>query len=321
IWGAYLPVIHALRDSLDILQVQLYNSGSMYGIDGGIYTQGTADFIVAMTEAVIRGFNTAGGAFAGLPANKVAVALPSCPSAAGGGYTSPAVVASAINYLRGVGPKPGTYTLVQAGGYPDLRGMMTWSVNWDKVTSCNATTYEYAQSFQNIFATQLPVTLTSFNAKRIQNSVALWWETSEEVNVDYYQVEHSLDGINFNVLGKVAANNTGIIQQHYEYNHSNPNPQINYYRLNMVDIDGSTAYSNIISVSFNTINPFVFPNPVASQLQINNRESSGPYRISNMQGKIVQQGLYVGEPVLVNTLPPGIYYLSIDNQVSKFVKE
>jgi chitinase len=63
IWGAYLPVIHALRDSMDLLQVQLYNSGSMYGIDGGIYTQGTADFIVAMTEAVIQGFTTGGGTF------------------------------------------------------------------------------------------------------------------------------------------------------------------------------------------------------------------------------------------------------------------
>jgi chitinase len=36
IWGAYLPVIHALRDSIEVLHVQLYNSGSMYGIDGNI---------------------------------------------------------------------------------------------------------------------------------------------------------------------------------------------------------------------------------------------------------------------------------------------
>ncbi|MBK9402246.1 MAG: hypothetical protein IPN36_15825 [Bacteroidetes bacterium] len=92
IWGAYLPVIHALRDSMDLLQVQLYNSGSMYGIDGGIYTQGTADFIVAMTEAVIQGFTTGGGAFAGLPASKVAVGLPACSSAAGGGFTDTATV-------------------------------------------------------------------------------------------------------------------------------------------------------------------------------------------------------------------------------------
>ena len=40
IWGAYLPVIHALRDSLSLLHVQLYNSGSMYGIDGNIYNSG-----------------------------------------------------------------------------------------------------------------------------------------------------------------------------------------------------------------------------------------------------------------------------------------
>ncbi|MBP9791554.1 MAG: chitinase, partial [Bacteroidia bacterium] len=84
IWGAYLPVIDALRDSLDILQVQLYNSGSMYGIDGNIYSQGTTDFIIAMTESIIQGFNTGGGSFIGLPANKIAIGLPACPSAAGG---------------------------------------------------------------------------------------------------------------------------------------------------------------------------------------------------------------------------------------------
>ena len=149
IWGAYLPVIHALRDSMDILHVQLYNSGSMYGINGSIYTQGTADFIVSQTEAMIKGFNTNGGAFVGLPANKIAVGLPACTGAAGSGYVAPATVKAAIDYLRGTGAKPGTYTLAQTGGYPDLRGMMTWSINWDKVCS---PTYQYAQNFQTIFS-------------------------------------------------------------------------------------------------------------------------------------------------------------------------
>ncbi len=150
IWGAYLPVIHALRDSLEILQVQLYNSGSMYGIDGNIYTQGNADFIVAMTEAVIQGFNTSGGMFAGLPANKVAIALPACPAAAGGGYTDTATVVAAINYLRGTGAQPGAYTLAQPSGHSTLRGMMTWSVNWDAVSAC-ASAYQYASNYANIF--------------------------------------------------------------------------------------------------------------------------------------------------------------------------
>jgi chitinase len=154
IWGSQLPVINALRDSLDILQVQLYNTGSMFGVDGKIYTEGTADFIVAETEAVIKGFNTAGGAFAGLPASKVAIGLPACASAAGGGFTDTATVRIAINYLLGKGPKPGSYTLEQAGGYPSLGGMMDWSINWDKVCSNNT----YAANFQRIFGNTVVVT-------------------------------------------------------------------------------------------------------------------------------------------------------------------
>lgn len=152
IWGGYLPIINALRDSLDILQVQLYNSGTMYGIDGNIYTQGTADFIIAMTEAVIHGFNTSGGYFNGLPANKVAVGLPACTSAAGGGYVDTNTLKAAIKYLKGVGAKPGTYTLQQSGGYPALKGLMTWSINWDAYSSCGGV-YEFATAYQSLFTT------------------------------------------------------------------------------------------------------------------------------------------------------------------------
>ena len=189
IWGAYLPVIHALRDSIEILHVQLYNSGTMYGIDGNIYTQGTADFIVAMTEAVIRGFNTAGGMFSGFPASKVAVGLPACANAAGGGYTSPATVKSAIDYLRGTGPKPGSYTLVQAGGYATLRGMMTWSSNWDAVATCGSV-YEYAANYQTIFggapSCAIPSGLTSTPSA---TSAALSWSSTGAVsyNLQYKQ--------------------------------------------------------------------------------------------------------------------------------------
>ena len=181
IWGAYLPVIHGLRDSLDILQVQLYNSGSMYGIDGNIYTQGTADFIIAMTDAVIHGFNTSGGMFVGLPASKVAIGLPSCSSAAGGGYTDTAIVKDAIDYLRGTGIKPGSYTLSIAGGYPTLRGMMTWSINWDAVSTCNGT-YSFATNYQRIFSTntcstcQTPTNLFANNITA--SSATLTWSTN-----------------------------------------------------------------------------------------------------------------------------------------------
>ncbi len=150
IWGGYLPIINGLKDSLDLLQVQLYNSGTMFGIDTKIYTQGTADFIVAMTEAAIKGFNTTGGLFAGIPAHKIAIGLPACPNAAGGGYVDSVTVKAAIKYLLGKGPKPGTYVLSNVGGYPTLRGMMTWSINWDALSTC-ANRYQYANIYQSIF--------------------------------------------------------------------------------------------------------------------------------------------------------------------------
>jgi chitinase len=152
IWGGYLPLVNALRDSIDILQVQLYNSGSMFGIDGQIYSQGTSDFIVAMTEAVIQGFSTSGGFFQGLPASKIAIGLPACTSAAGGGFADTTAVKNAVNYLLGTGPKPGNYTLVQTLGYTNLRGMMTWSINWDAVSTCGSQ-YEFAQNYQQLFNT------------------------------------------------------------------------------------------------------------------------------------------------------------------------
>ncbi|MBS1516871.1 MAG: hypothetical protein JSS91_02160 [Bacteroidetes bacterium] len=148
IWGAYLPVIHALRDSIDVLQVQLYNSGSMYGIDGNIYYQGTVDFILSQTEAVIHGFNTAGGYFTGLRADQIAVGLPACSNAAGGGYIIPDSVKAAILYLKGLAPKPARYT--KTASYPSLRGMMDWSVNWDAVSTCGPV-YEYSHNFNAIF--------------------------------------------------------------------------------------------------------------------------------------------------------------------------
>lgn len=152
-WGAYLPILEALRDSIDLVNVQLYNSGAMYGLDWNIYSQGTADFIVAMVEKLILGFNTKGGFFKGFPEEKVTVALPACPIAAGGGFVQPDSVVKAMNYLLGrSGNYDGFYKLRQKGGYPKLRGMATWSINWDATDSCSFS-YEFAENFQRIFQT------------------------------------------------------------------------------------------------------------------------------------------------------------------------
>lgn len=146
---AYLSMIESLKSNIDLVMVQLYNaSGGSYGLDGTVYYEGTADFIVSQTEAIIKGFTCVNskGTYSGIDASKVAVCLPASSAAASSGYTAPATVKSAIDYLMGKGTKPGTYTLKTTGGYPGLKGMATWSINTDLDGS-----YAYVTNYASIF--------------------------------------------------------------------------------------------------------------------------------------------------------------------------
>ncbi len=137
-WGAYLPVIHALRDRLTYLHVQHYNTGTVMALDGRAYAQSTPDFHVAMAEMMILGFPVGGNTqamFPGLRPEQVLIGLPSSPQAAGGGYTVPANVHRALDYLIKGQSFGGTYVLRTPAGYPGFKGLMTWSINWDAFTN------------------------------------------------------------------------------------------------------------------------------------------------------------------------------------------
>ncbi|MCF7920424.1 MAG: T9SS type A sorting domain-containing protein [Candidatus Cloacimonetes bacterium] len=135
IWGAYLPIIHALRDRWDIVHVQHYNTGSMYGRDGNLHDPATADFHVAMADMLLAGFNVdvwgSNIFFDPLEPEQVAIGLPASPEAAGTGYTPGGIVQDALSYIILGYPFGGAYQLANTAGYEDFRGLMTWSINWD----------------------------------------------------------------------------------------------------------------------------------------------------------------------------------------------
>ncbi|MDG4840294.1 glycosyl hydrolase family 18 protein [Micromonospora sp. WMMD967] len=133
--GSYLPVIHALRDVLTVLHVQDYNSGPIVGLDGQYHTMGSADFHIAMTDMLLAGFPVAGNANAVFPAlreDQVAFGAPSSTSA-GNGYLAPAGVQQAVTCLVR-GQNCGAYA-PRSGTNPNFRGLMTWSINWDRFYS------------------------------------------------------------------------------------------------------------------------------------------------------------------------------------------
>ncbi len=132
--GAYLPLIHGLRDLLTYVNVQDYNSNPMMALDGRTYAQGRADFHVAMIEMLLQGFPVEGDAqefFPPLPPEQVVVGLPASTCMASDGYTPPQEVEKALEYLMKGRSFGGGYVLRQARGYLNIRGLMTWSINWD----------------------------------------------------------------------------------------------------------------------------------------------------------------------------------------------
>lgn len=133
IWGAYLPIIDGLRQELDLIHVQYYNNGALYSpySTGGL-AEGSVDMLVGASLMLIEGFrtnNNTGVAFNGLRPDQVAFGLPSGPSSANSGLASPLTIANALNCLTRL-QSCGTIRPQQA--YPTFRGVMTWSVNWDR---------------------------------------------------------------------------------------------------------------------------------------------------------------------------------------------
>lgn len=148
IWGAYLPIIYGLRNELNFLQVQYYNAGGNTASDGNSYNQGTADFIVAMSDMLLSGFKIANGqTFEPLREDQVAFGLPSTTGAApAGGYLGLAEVTKALDYLTKGTSFGGKYKLSKS--FPNLRGIMTWSVNWDNIPSSK---YAFGKTFAQYF--------------------------------------------------------------------------------------------------------------------------------------------------------------------------
>lgn len=143
--GAYLPVIHALRDDLTLLHVQDYNSGPIMGLDDQYHTMGGADFHIALTDMLLTGFPVAGktdNVFPALRPDQVAIGMPASVNA-GNGHVSTAEVNKTLNCLT-KGTDCGSYA--PQGTYPGLRGLMTWSINWDRFNN-----WEYSKNFDAYF--------------------------------------------------------------------------------------------------------------------------------------------------------------------------
>jgi hypothetical protein len=167
----------------------------------------------------------------------------------------------------------------------------------------------------NCFATVLPVNLSLFDARANSCSVDLSWTAETETNFSDYEVQYSTNGSSFQTIGTVAASKS----RNYSYEHANPAQGKIYYRLKMVDLDGSFEYSKVIALNLNCnrAEVVVYPNPVTDKVNINitNAQSETIAHLFDNTGKLVFTGTMTNGTNSINMskFTSGMYLLVLKN--------
>ena len=174
----------------------------------------------------------------------------------------------------------------------------------------------------------LPLRIISFAAQRFNSSTQISWITTNEENVNHFEVQRSDDGINFYAITEVAARNRSITEN-YSANDIAIIHNIAYYRLNCIDNDGRSKYSQVVSIKENSLNRDLklVINPVHEQIVLSaGGQLNGlfHYNVSSANGQQITQGklsiqnggLYIVS--LPAKIPPGVYTLYVNDQNTKF---
>lgn len=177
----------------------------------------------------------------------------------------------------------------------------------------------------------LPVSLVDFTASKQYKVVGLNWQTSMEQNSSYFDVEFSRDGSKFENIGRVNAAGNSSTLKNYSFIHSQPVNGINYYRLKLVDVDGSFKYSAVRTVKFNTSTSIiVMPNPTIDKVYITS-DNGGILKsvaLYSINGKMLQliNNFSYGKSVDLSPYTPAVYILKMLNsdggtEVIKLIKK
>ncbi len=171
-----------------------------------------------------------------------------------------------------------------------------------------------------ILNSPLPVELISFEVSLLGKDVQLGWQTASEEGNRGFEIQHSLDAINWSGLDFVDGVGDSYAINEYAYLHETPPAGDNYYRLLQVDYDGKGNFSKTLSeyIDREDIALTVYPNPVQNNLQVQLPSGSFNATIVNLQGKILDHlDISDGENIDMSKYEAGIYFLRIRNETGQ----
>ncbi|MFZ1704973.1 MAG: T9SS type A sorting domain-containing protein [Saprospiraceae bacterium] len=135
-------------------------------------------------------------------------------------------------------------------------------VNYDPVTGQVGTAF-------------LPVSWLEFQVIQEQQQNIITWKTAQELNNEYFEVLHSIDGKVFETVGMIIGSGTTSSQKDYSFHHDIQQSPISFYKIKQVDFDGKSSYSDIRFVKNEARSYTIYPNP-----------SLGTFFITGLENKI-----------------------------------
>ena len=199
-----------------------------------------------------------------------------------------------------------------------LTATATSTVNNSSITVANA---DNTSEFSNCMFLTLPVRLVSFNGWALDNkTIELQWITASEKDNSYFEIERSTDAVNFRSIGRVTGKGNSATINTYTFTDTYPS-QVNYYRLNQTDFDGTINYSNIIEISLDEENISVYPNPNNGEFTVSFKSQASSFlygiQVYNSIGVQVYStnrtsiGKTLQKQVDLSNFPAGIYFVTV----------
>jgi hypothetical protein len=183
--------------------------------------------------------------------------------------------------------------------------------------SSQAVTYDYDQTGNRIVRSSnaaLPVRLVTFLVSIEEAWTLVKWEAAEEKGFLYFEVERSADSKTWQVIGMSGSTENGEFPQRYQLRDPEPLEGRNFYRLKMVDTDGTYSYSGVRSVFFE-FESDVYPNPVRDFLKIRDPEKVVAVSVLSFDGKpAFEAGGFSGEGLDFRFCPPGFYIVKVSRR-------
>jgi hypothetical protein len=165
------------------------------------------------------------------------------------------------------------------------------------------------------YASTLPIELQSFDAYPLNESVSIEWQTSAEINNDYFTVERSGDAKSWDEIRNIAGAGNSNQLIYYSIIDNKPFSGLSYYRLKQTDYDGDFSYSNSVIVNFESQDGSVvlYPKPAQNYISVKSKSDVIRVIIHDASGQILKEYKDCNGRLDISTLNPGVYYVEVVN--------